>query len=105
MPRQSGKGTRKRRQAAFERRATQHHEFIGETDAERAEAEFRKHERVEAERTREQDRKLRLVRQALLLAGEAAGLLIAPAVIGFHLAREVLRLPGNLLHALRHREA
>ena len=105
MPRQSGKGTRKRRQAAFERRTTQHHQFIGETDAERAEAEFRKHERVEAERTRESERKLRPVRQALLLAGEAAGLLIAPAVIGFHLAREVLRLPVTLVRALRHQEA
>src|SRR2546428_7871523 len=42
-----------RRQAAFENRATKHHEFIGESDAERAEAEFRKHEHREEEAVRQ----------------------------------------------------
>lgn len=84
MPRQAGKGSRKRRQAAFERRATQHHQFIGEADTERAAEPIRK---------------------ALQLAADAAGLLLAPAVIGFHLAREALRLPMTLLRALRQREA
>jgi hypothetical protein len=44
---------RRRREAAFEQRATHHHEFIGEADPERAEAEFRKHERLETEAVRE----------------------------------------------------
>jgi hypothetical protein len=48
VARQTGKG-RQRRQAAFERRATQHHDFVGDAEGERAEAEFRKHERLEAE--------------------------------------------------------
>src|SRR5438045_1341270 len=42
-----------RRQAAFEKRATTHHEFIGESDADRAEAEFRKHEHREDEAVRQ----------------------------------------------------
>ena len=51
MPRQPGKGSHhKRREAAFERKAMQHTDFVGGADAERAEAELRKHERVEAER-------------------------------------------------------
>jgi hypothetical protein len=44
VPRQNNSrgGARKRRQAAFERGATQHHEFIGEAAPERAEAERQK---------------------------------------------------------------
>ena len=64
MPRQTGKG-RRRRQAAFEKRATQHHDFIGDADAERAEAEFRKHDVMEtaenAETVREMARELEQV--------------------------------------------
>lgn len=52
MPK-TGKGSRQRREAALQRKATQHHDFVGGADKERAEAEFRKHERVEAERTEE----------------------------------------------------
>ena len=51
MPKQTGKGSHKRKEAAFERKVTQHQDFIGQAAPERAEAEFRKHERVEAERT------------------------------------------------------
>ena len=54
MSKQTGKGTRhQRRASAIERKATQHHEFIGEADVERAESEFRKHERLQAEEDRE----------------------------------------------------
>ena len=42
-----------RKEAAFERKATQHREFIGDSDADRAEAEFRKHENLENETVRE----------------------------------------------------
>src|SRR4051794_19409444 len=57
VPRQTGKG-RRRRQAAFEHRTTQHHEFIGDADPERAEAEFRKHERLEASANEETVREM-----------------------------------------------
>lgn len=50
MPRQTGKGSRQRRASALERKATQHHEFIGEAAPERKEAEARKHEHLDAER-------------------------------------------------------
>ena len=54
MGKQTGKGSRhNRRVSRIERKATQHHEFVGEADAERAEAEFRKHERLQAEENRE----------------------------------------------------
>jgi len=54
VSRQTGKGSHhQRRASAIERKATQHHEFIGEADAERAEAEFRKHDRQQREEERE----------------------------------------------------
>lgn len=53
MTRQTGKGHRRSREAALERKATQHREFVGDADAERAEAEFRKHDRLEAEQNAE----------------------------------------------------
>lgn len=53
MSKQTGKGHRRSREAALERKATQHHDFVGQADAERAEAEFRKHERLEAEQNAE----------------------------------------------------
>ena len=52
MAKQTGKG-RQRRAGALERKATQHHQFIGEADAERAEAEFRKHDRLQEEENHE----------------------------------------------------
>ena len=58
MPRQTGKGSHKRKEAAFERRATQHTDFIGQAAPERAEAELRKHERLEAERSHETVREM-----------------------------------------------
>ena len=54
MSRQPGKGSHhQRRASAIERKATQHHDFIGETDAERAEAGFRKQDRQQQEENRE----------------------------------------------------
>jgi hypothetical protein len=52
LAKQTGKG-RQRRAGALERKATQHHDFIGDAAPERAEAEFRKHERLKAEENRE----------------------------------------------------
>jgi hypothetical protein len=52
LAKQTGKG-RQRRAGALERKATQHHDFIGDAAPERAEAEFRKHERLQAEENRE----------------------------------------------------
>lgn len=49
MPHKPGKGHH-RREAALERKATQRHDFIGEADAERAEAKFREHEKLTSER-------------------------------------------------------
>ena len=54
MSRQRGKGSHhQRRASAIERKATQHQDFVGDTDAERAEAEFRKRDRQQQEENRE----------------------------------------------------
>jgi len=54
VAKQTSKGSRhQRRASAIERKATHHHEFIGEADAERAESELQKHERLQAEEKRE----------------------------------------------------
>ena len=54
MSNQTGKGSRHHRRAsAIERKATQHHDFVGQADVERAEAEFRKHDRLQAEEDHE----------------------------------------------------
>ena len=54
MPKQTGKGSsHRRRESALERKATQHHDFIGGADAERAEAQSQKSEHLEAERNQE----------------------------------------------------
>jgi hypothetical protein len=54
VSRQTGKGSHhQRRASAIERKATQHHDFVGDTDAERAEAEFRKRDRQQQEENRE----------------------------------------------------
>jgi ElaB/YqjD/DUF883 family membrane-anchored ribosome-binding protein len=102
VPRQTSKagpthqGTRKK-EAAFERRATQHHDFIGQAGPERAEAEFRKHERLAADRKRE-------------IVGEMAAELQEVAqdsVLAFRLprsvdeAREMLREAPETLEQLR----
>ena len=58
MPRQTGKGSHRRKEAALTRKATQHHEFVGEADAERAEAKSREHEKIEAERSAETVREM-----------------------------------------------
>ncbi len=59
MSKQTSKGSRQQRRAsAIERKATQHHDFVGEADAERAESELRKHERVQAEANREAVREM-----------------------------------------------
>jgi hypothetical protein len=54
VSKQTGKGSRhQRRASAIERKATQHHDFVGQADVERAEAEFRKHDRLQAEENHE----------------------------------------------------
>jgi len=69
VSKQTGKGSRhQRRASAIERKATQHHQFVGEADPERAEAEFRKHERVQAEENRE------VVREMAAELEQAAGI-------------------------------
>ena len=44
---------RRKRESALERKATKHHDFIGSAEAERADADLRKHERLERETVRE----------------------------------------------------
>jgi hypothetical protein len=127
VPKQTGKGSHKRKQAAFERKATQHHDFIGEAAPERAEAELRKRERLEEERNKDAVRGKRLIRdapdamrekarerleqlpertrKALEIAQDLAGLFFAPLRIGFAVGRELLRVPGALLRVLRQKEA
>lgn len=54
MSKQTGKGSRhQRRVSALERKATHHHDFVGDAEAERAEAESRKRERLHEEQNRE----------------------------------------------------
>jgi hypothetical protein len=54
VSKQTGKGSRHHRRAsAIERKATQHQDFVGQADVERAEAEFRKHERLRSEENHE----------------------------------------------------
>ena len=160
MAKQTGKGSRHhRRVSRMERKATQHHEFVGAADVERAEAEFRRHERLQAEQNRESVREmadeleqaagikgdgaigpefpLRIPRsveeakeiardlpdalrdkarerlgklpkpakQALEVAEAAATVLFMPIWFGFEIARQVARLPFNILRGLRQREA
>ncbi|HET7788396.1 MAG TPA: hypothetical protein VFP52_03595 [Myxococcales bacterium] len=159
MAKQPGRG-HKRRASALERKATQHHDFVGDAAPERAEAEFQKRDRQQVEENREVVREMaaelrdlsagvpadgslgaeipfriprsvdearQVVRDApealrekarqrldslpepaktaLDLAASTANILLAPARIGLHLAREVLRLPFTVIGALRHREA
>jgi hypothetical protein len=42
----------RKKESALERKATKHHDFIGEAEPERAEAKLRQHERVERETVR-----------------------------------------------------
>lgn len=42
---------------------------------------------------------------ALRMAQDAANLMLTPVRFGYNLAREVLRIPANMLRFLRHREA
>jgi DNA-directed RNA polymerase subunit F len=54
VPKQTSKGSKHgRRESALERKAMQHQDFIGQADTERAQAEFQKHERLDAERNQE----------------------------------------------------
>lgn len=128
MPKQTGKG--KSRQSALERKATKHHDFIGEAEPERAEAGFRK--RVEKEREQETvpiriprsvDEGKRLIRElpealrekarerleklpepaqkAIQVAGAATQVLLLPMRLGVRLVQEVLRVPLAMLRVLR----
>ena len=90
MPSHKGKGSRQRREPAFARRATQHHDFIGGADAERAEAEARKHERVEAKRTED------TVREMAAELEQAAGL-----KAGVELPLRIPRSIDEIQHLIR----
>ena len=113
MSRQTGKGSHhQRRASAIERKATQHDDFIGETDAERAEAGFRKQDRQQQEENREvvkaHERLGKLpepAQTALRVAESAAILVLIPVRVGLWLAREVVRLPLSLVRNVWHREA
>jgi hypothetical protein len=159
LAKRPGRG-HKRRASALERKATQHHDFVGDAAPERAEAEFQKRDRQQVEENREAvkemaaelrdlsagvpadgsmgaeipfriprsvdeakqvvrdapealrekarerlDRLPEPAKAALQLAATTANLLLAPARMGLHLAREIVRLPFTLVGALRHREA
>ena len=135
MAKQASKGGRHhRRVSRMERKATQHHDFVGGADAERAEAELRKHERdraigpqfplriprsveeakeiardvPDALRDKARERLGRLpepAKQAFEAAEAAATILFVPIRFGFEIARELARLPFNILRGLRQREA
>jgi len=74
VAKQTGKGNRhQRRVSALERKATKHREFVGDADAERAEAEFRRHERVQADENREAVREMAAeLEQAAGIKGDGA---------------------------------
>ena len=87
MSKQTGKGSQRRRQA-LERKATQHHDFIGESGPERAEAEFRKHERLEEERNVETVREM--AKELEQVAGVSKGDGAIGPELPFRLPRERL---------------
>jgi hypothetical protein len=54
VSKQTSKGSRhQRRASAIERKATKHQQFVGDAAPDRAEAELRKHEHLQAEKNRE----------------------------------------------------
>ncbi len=98
MAKQTSKGTRhQRRASAIERKATHHHEFIGEADAERAGSELQKHERL--------GNLPEPAQKVLHVAESAMAVLFIPVRLGLSIALEVVRLPLNILRGMRHREA
>ena len=69
MAKQTGKGSRhQRRASAIERKTTRHHEFVGDAQGERAEAERQKQDRLQAEENRA------VVREMAAELEQAAGL-------------------------------
>jgi len=58
MPKQPGKGSSHARQSVLERKATQHHDFVGGAREERAEAESRKRQHLDEERDHEAVREM-----------------------------------------------
>ena len=86
MPKQTGKGSQKRKQAAFERKATQHHDFIGEAAPERAQAEIHKRERLESERNK--DAVKEMAAELEKVSGVKAGGAIGPE-IPFRIPRSI----------------
>jgi hypothetical protein len=108
VSKQTSKGSRhQRRASALERKATQHHEFVGEADAERAEAEFRKHERVEADQAHEVVREMAsgLENEAGVTADGATGPAFSFRVPrSFEEARDMVRdVPDRLREKARER--
>ena len=87
MAKQTSKGSRhQRRASAIERKATQHQSFVGSAETDRAESEFRKHERLEAEQTREVVREMASELEAAAgVQGEGA----TSAESGFRIPRSV----------------
>jgi hypothetical protein len=88
VSKQTGKGSHhQRRASAIERKATKHHDFVGDADAERAEAEFRKRDRQREEGDRE------VVREMASELEAAAGTARPDSAIGsevpFRLPRSV----------------
>jgi hypothetical protein len=68
VAKQTGKGSsHQRRASAIERKATRHQQFVGQAEPERAEAELRKRERLQAEEKRE------VVREMAAELEQAAG--------------------------------
>lgn len=86
MPKQTGKGSHhKRKEAAFERSAMQHTNFIGQAEPLRAEAEQRKREHLEAERSHD------TVREMAAELEQFAGLKESPkaAEVSFRIPRSI----------------
>jgi len=87
-----GKKTRaprgsQRRAAAFERRVTQHHDFIGENQPKHVE--------------KRPDR----VQQIIDIGETALEILLTPVRLGVILVRDALAVPAAMLRVLRRREA
>ena len=86
MAKQTGKGSHhKRKEAAFERHATQHTDFIGQAAPARVQAELRKKENLEAERSHE------TVREMAAELEQFAGLKDGPAKpdVAFRIPRSI----------------
>jgi hypothetical protein len=104
MPKQTGKGNRKSRQSAPERKATKHQQIPIQIPHSVDEGKRLIRELPEALRKKARERLEKLpepAQQAIQVAEAAAQVLLLPVRLGVRLVQEVLRVPLAMLRVLR----